>query len=110
MAASAAHSEGPPLMHHELSSSVTSGLAVFYVLAAAANAGYAYYHVRHRNRPQALLWLIAAGLFLIHAFLYLTPIGANLVISETLADWVNWGTNAVTYFVLSTVAFILVLI
>jgi hypothetical protein len=97
-------------MHHQLPSSVQSGLAVFYVLAAATNAAYAYYHVRHRNRPQALLWLIAAGLFLIHAFLYLAPIGASLVISETLADWVNWGTNAVTYFVLSSVGFILLLI
>jgi hypothetical protein len=97
-------------MHHELSSSVTSGLAVFYVLAAAANAGYAYYHVRHRNRPQALLWLIAAGLFLVHAFLYLSPAGSRLTISESLTDWVNWGTNAVTYFVLSTVAFALLLI
>jgi hypothetical protein len=92
-------------MHNELSPSVQSGLAVFYVLAAAANAGFAYYHVRHRNRPQALLWLAVAGLFLIHTFAYLSPAGSHLVISETLADWVNWGTNAVTYFVLSTIAF-----
>jgi hypothetical protein len=97
-------------MHRELSSSVTSGLAAYYVLAAALNAGFAYYHVRHRNRPQALIWLLAAGVFLIHTFLYLAPIGQHLTISETLADWVNWGTNAVTYFVLSTAAFIIVLL
>ena len=96
-------------MHHELSSSVSSGLAVFYVLAAALNAGCAYYHVRHRNRPQASLWLLAAGVFLLHALLYLSPFGKHLVISETLADWVNWGTNAVSYFVLSTIAFAVVL-
>ena len=97
-------------MHHELTPSVQSGLAVFYVLAAAMNAGYAYYHVKHRNRPQASLWLLAAGAFLVHAFLYLAPIGRHLVIPTTIADWVDWGTNAVTYFVLSTVGFILVLL
>jgi hypothetical protein len=97
-------------MHRDLSSSVQSGLAVFYVLAAALNAGYAYYHVRHRNRPQALIWLIAAGIFLVHAFLYLSPVGARLTISESFADWVNWATNAVTYFVLSTVAFALLVV
>src|SRR5947209_4850697 len=97
-------------MHHELDSNVASGLAVFYVLCAALNAGYAYYHVRHRNRPQAMLWLIAAGLFLVHTFVYLSPAGHQLVISEGLAEWVNWATNAVTYFVISTVAFALVLV
>jgi hypothetical protein len=97
-------------MHHELDSNVASGLAVFYVLCAALNAGYAYYHVKHRNRPQAMLWLIAAGFFLLHTFLYLSPAGRQLVISEGLADWVNWATNAVTYFVISTVAFALVLL
>ncbi len=97
-------------MHHELSASVQSGLAVFYVLAAAANAAYAYYHLKHRNRPQVSLWLLAAAVFLIHAFLYLSPTGRNLVIPEGIADWVNWGTNAVTYFVASTVAFIVVLL
>ena len=96
-------------MHHELEPNVTSGLAVFYVLAAVLNAAYAYYHVKNRNRPQASIWLIAAGFFLLHAFLYLAPLGRNLVIPEALADWVDWGTNAVTYFVASTVGFIIVL-
>jgi hypothetical protein len=97
-------------MHHELDSNVASGLAVFYVICAALNAGYAYYHVKQRNRPQALLWLIAAGIFLIHTFVYLSPAGHHLVISEGLAEWVNWATNAVTYFVVSTVGFALVLL
>jgi hypothetical protein len=97
-------------MHHELDSNVASGLAVFYVICAAMNAGFAYYHVKHRNRPQALIWLVAAGIFLVHTFFYLSPAGHHLVISEGLAEWVNWATNAVTYFVVSTVAFALVLL
>src|SRR5437870_8336198 len=94
----------------ELTPSVQKGLAVYYALVAVLNAGFAYYHVRHRNRPQALLWLVVAGIFLVHTFLYLSPAGSHLVISETLADWINWGTNAVTYFVLSTVVFAVVLL
>jgi hypothetical protein len=97
-------------MHHELPSSVQAGLAVFYVLAAALNAGYAYYHVKHRNRPEALIWLLAAGLFLVHTFIYLSPAGAHFVIPESVTYWVDWATNAVTYFVLSTVVFIAVIV
>jgi hypothetical protein len=97
-------------MHTGLTPSVEKGLAVFYVLAAVLNAGYAYYHVKHRNRPQALLWLVVAGVFLAHAFAYLSPAGAELVIPESVTHAVNVATNAVSYFVLSTVAFILVLV
>jgi hypothetical protein len=97
-------------MHHELSAAVQSGLAVFYVLAAALNAGYAYYHLKRGDRSQVPLWLLAAGVFLAHAVCYLLPFGSRLVIPWALADWVNWGTNAVTYFVLSTVAFVIVLL
>jgi hypothetical protein len=97
-------------MHdHDLPSSVQSGLAVFYVLAAALNAGYAYYHVKHRNRPEATLWLLAAGFFLVHAFIYLSPAGAHTRIPESITYWVDWATNAVTYFVLSTVVFLVVI-
>jgi len=97
-------------MHNELSSSVRSGLAVYYVLAAALNAGFAYYHLKRRNSAQALLWLLAAGVFLVHTFIYLSPAGARAVIPEGLADWVDWATNAVTYFVLSTVGFVALII
>ncbi|HEY1376879.1 MAG TPA: hypothetical protein VGF55_08790 [Gemmataceae bacterium] len=97
-------------MNHELSSSVRSGLAVYYVLAAALNAGFAYYHLKRRNSAQALLWLLAAGVFLVHTFLYLSPAGARAVIPEGLADWVDWATNAVTYFILSTLGFIALII
>src|SRR5581483_11684975 len=96
-------------MHDELSTPVQKGLAVFYVLVAALNAGYAFYHVKHRNRGQALLWLVVAGVFLIHAFAYMSPAGAHLTINEGITYWVDWATNAVTYFVLSTLAFIALL-
>ncbi len=93
-----------------LTPSVQKGLAVYYVLVAVLNAAFAYYHVKHRNRPQALVWLIVAGLFLIHAFAYLSPAGGRLVIDESITEWVDWATNAVSYFVLSTVGFIALIV
>jgi Cytochrome b(C-terminal)/b6/petD len=94
----------------ELTPSVQKGLAVYYALVAVLNAGFAYYHVKHRNRPQALLWLIVAGVFLAHTFVYLSPGGAHLTVNEGITYWVNWATNAVSYFVVSSLAFIAVLV
>jgi hypothetical protein len=97
-------------MHYDLSPEVCKGLAVFYVLAAVANAGFAYFQLKRRNRAATLLWLVVAGVFLFHALLYLSPYGSRSVIPESLAGWVDWATNAVTYFVLSTVGFIVLLV
>jgi hypothetical protein len=96
-------------MHHELSTSVQRGLAVYYVLIAAFNAGVAYYFVKDRNRGQALTWILVAGLFLLHGLAYLSPAGHGLVIPESATFLVDAATNAVSYFVLSTVLFIAVL-
>jgi len=97
-------------MHTELTAPVQSGLAVYYVIAALLNAGFAYYFVRQRDRGQALLWIVVAGLFLLHAVAYLTPAGRSMVIPESVTSAVDAATNAVSYFVLSTVAFIVVLV
>src|SRR5438105_2200523 len=85
------------------------GLAVYYALCAVFNVGFAYYWVQRRHREQSLLWFLAAGLFGAHALLYLTPLGAKMVIAESVTHFVDTVTNAVSYFVLSTVAFIAVL-
>ena len=63
-------------MHHEMTTTVSSGLAVFYVLAAALNAGCAYYYVKQRNRPQALLWLLAAGVLSVDEVRAMRGLGA----------------------------------
>jgi hypothetical protein len=96
--------------HHELSASVQRGLAVFYVLAALLNVGFAVYFTRRRDRGPALAWTLFAGLFLVHALAYLSPAGAGLVIPAGVTTMVDAATNAVSYFVLSTVAFIAVLV
>jgi len=96
-------------MHHELTTSVQRGLAVYYVLIAALNAGVAYYFVKDRNRGQALTWILFAGLFLLHGLAYLSPAGHVLVIPESATFLVDAATNAVSYFVLSTLLFIAVL-
>ncbi|HTK75829.1 MAG TPA: hypothetical protein VL371_11270 [Gemmataceae bacterium] len=96
-------------MHGELSTSVQRGLAVYYVLIAAFNAGVAYYFVKARNRGQALAWILVAGLFLLHALAYLSPAGRGLVLPESATVLVDAATNAVSYFVLSTLLFIAVL-
>jgi Cytochrome b(C-terminal)/b6/petD len=97
-------------MHHELSPSVQRGLAVYFVLVALLNAGFGYWFVKHRNRGQALAWLLVAGVFLVHALLFLSPAGASLVIPESFTVMVDTATNAVSYFVLSTALFIAVLV
>lgn len=96
-------------MHDGLSTNVQRGLAVYYVIIAAFNAGIAYYFVKERNRGQALAWILVAGLFLLHALAYLSPAGHGLVIPESATFLVDAATNAVSYFVLSTVLFIAVL-
>ena len=40
-------------MHHDLLAPVQRGLAVYFVLIAAFNAGVGYYFVKQRNRAQA---------------------------------------------------------
>lgn len=96
-------------MHDVLSPNVQRGLAVYYVLIAAFNAGVAYYFVKTRNRGQALAWILVAGLFILHALAYLSPAGRGLVIPESATVLVDAATNAVSYFVLSTLLFIAVL-
>src|SRR5262245_24293501 len=97
-------------MHTELTPSVQHGLAAHYVICALLNLGFAWSFIRQRNRPQALLWVIVAGVFAAHAVAYLLPTGKHLVIPESVTHGIDAATNAVSYFVLSTVAFILLIV
>jgi len=97
-------------MHPPLDAPVLKGLAGYYALMALLNAGYAFYHIKHRNRPQALLWLLVAGAFLVHTFVYLSPAGMRAVIPDSVTHSIDAATNAVSYFVLSTAAFVILLV
>jgi Cytochrome b(C-terminal)/b6/petD len=97
-------------MHTELTLSVQHGLVAHYVICALLNLGFAWWFIRQRNRPQALLWVIVAAIFAVHAFAYLLPTGKRLVIPESVTHGIDAATNAVSYFVLSTVAFILLIV
>ncbi len=94
-------------MHTELTRGVQNGLGVFYILCALLNFGVAWYYVKHRDRPLALLWTAVGGAFVAHAVLYFLPIGSHLIIPERVTHAIDAVTNAVTYFVGSCIAFAL---
>jgi hypothetical protein len=65
-----------------LGHSTAFALAVFYLLVVVMNLGYAFYQFYvNRDRKQAAIWGGVAGVFLIHAILYLVASR-----SEDLAD------------------------
>jgi hypothetical protein len=58
-----------------LSHSTAFSLAVFYLLVVVLNISYAAYHLYvNRDRKQGAIWGAVAGVFLIHAALYLSPV------------------------------------
>jgi hypothetical protein len=57
-----------------LTHSTAFSLAVFYLLVVVLNLGYAAYQLWvNRDRKQAAIWGLVAGVFLIHAALFLSP-------------------------------------
>jgi hypothetical protein len=92
-----------------LSSGMQIGLAVFYLLVALMNVGFAYPYYRRKDMRMAGIWAAVAGLFLLHAVLYFLPVGGHLILPEFVRNVVDKLMNAVSYFVISVVAFILLL-
>jgi hypothetical protein len=85
-----------------LSGSVQTGLGVYYLLVTFLNLGFAcYWSFAKRNRGQTALWTTVAGVFLIHAAVYLTGGGADWIMPEGLRASLDWFMNAVTYFLLA---------
>jgi hypothetical protein len=91
-----------------LQASTQTGLAVFYLLVAAMNLGYAWYHYARRNRTEAMAWGLVTAVFLVHSFAYFGHQGWTL--SQGIKNAVDSATGPVTYFVGSTIAFIVVLV
>jgi hypothetical protein len=97
--------------HHAetLSSGMQIGLAVFYLLVALMNLGFAWPYFRRKDMQRAGIWVVVAGVFLLHALLYLLPVGHYLVLPAFIRNVIDTAMNAVSYFVISVVAFILLL-
>jgi hypothetical protein len=91
-----------------LTSSIQTGLGVYYVLAALLNLGFAAYQLKfQRNSFQAVIWTVVSGVFLIHAIAYFAQLG--WVLPQGLRDLADAFMGPVTYFVLSVTGFILFL-
>ncbi len=92
-----------------------TGLAVFYFLVVLLNVGFALYQLRYRqNSTQGLLWLVVAGVFLVHALLYASHHGP--VLSPGFRAFTTrlmgaWGGQAgpILYTALSVIGFVLFL-
>jgi hypothetical protein len=96
-------------------SDIGIGLACFYIVVAILNLGFAFYqfHLR-RDRLQAVVWATVAGIFLLHAALYLA--GVALVLPHGIRDSITnimgmYGgqMGPILYSVLSVIGFAAVL-
>jgi hypothetical protein len=62
-----------------LAASVQTGLGIYYLLVVLLNVGFAaYYYYARKNLMQTAIWGIVAGVFLVHAALYLLGQGPTL--------------------------------
>jgi uncharacterized membrane protein len=90
-----------------LSTGLQSGLAFYYFLVVLLNVGFVAYWRSRRNSVQVLIWSAVAVLFLVHACAY--AFGAGWVIPHGVRDSFNGLMNAVSYFVMAVIGFILFL-
>ncbi len=66
-------------MHGDLTPHIQNGLGIYYLLVMLLNLGYAAYHFWiAKNKTQALVWIGAAGVFLLHALAYFAHFGWTL--------------------------------
>jgi len=91
-----------------LSVPLQNGLAVFFLLCALMNLGFAWHYLRRKDAPSALIWTGVAVIFLIHMVVYFLHLG--WVLSPALADAIDNMTGPVIYTTLSVVGFAAVLI
>jgi hypothetical protein len=97
-----------------LDSNIQTGLAVFYVLCAVMNAGFALYYRQDartntdpngkaRSQTASTVWFAVTALFLLHAVAYFMK--AGWVIPKAISEGIDTLTNPITYTVLSMIAF-----
>jgi hypothetical protein len=95
-------------MEQPLDTSLQNSLAVFYLLIAILNLGFAAYYFRARNTTSALVWTAVAGLFVVHAIAYFAHLG--WVLPYGLRERVDRVMGPVLYTTMSVVGFVLVLV
>jgi hypothetical protein len=102
-------------MEHPLDKGLQNALVVYYLLVAVLNLGFAaWWFYAAKNKAAALLWAIVSGVFLVHAFLYLSHSGP--VLSRGVRDFTTgfmglYGgqMGPIIYVTLSIVGFIVLL-
>jgi hypothetical protein len=94
--------------HKALDTSLQNGLAVYYLLVALMNLGFAAYWYARKDRGLAIIWAVVTGVFLIHAALF--AVHAGPVIPVFATEGVNHLMGPVIYTTLSVVGFVLMLV
>src|SRR5262245_24076235 len=102
-------------MHSPLDKGLQTGLGVYFALCALMNVCFALYYHRYsapRKKDIATIWYIVAGVFLLHAALYLAQFG--LVIPRWFTGAIDWALNgnrgATIYVTLSVILFVVMVI
>lgn len=94
--------------HNGLSHALQTGLGWYFVLVVLMNLGFAaYFFFNRKNRLQAFIWVVVAGLFLTHAIAFFGHAGWRL--GEGIKEAVNYAMNPVTYFFGSVLLLVIVL-
>src|SRR4051812_31436791 len=96
-------------MEHTLEPGLQNALAVYYLLVALMNLGFAaYYFYGPRRTTPALAWAAVGALFLVHAVAYLLHL--NWVLPLGLREEVDRAMGPVLYTTISAVGFVLLLV
>jgi hypothetical protein len=95
-------------MEQHLDDSLQNALAVFYLLVALLNFGFALYYYRGRRMGPALAWALVGALFLLHTGAYLAH--GDWVMPMGLRNLIDKLMGPVVYTTLSVIAFAALLI
>ena len=90
---------------HTLSPSLQTGLGFYFLIVACMNVGFSYFYYTLKNMLQAIIWLVVAGVFLIHAVAYFAH--ADWIIPDAVQNAVNFVMNPVSYFVVACAVLVL---
>jgi hypothetical protein len=86
-----------------------NGLAVYYLLVALMNLGFAaYYFYGPKNKLLAAVWAGVACLFLVHTIAYFAKL--NWIIPQSITDGVNRVMDATVYTSVSIGLFVVLLV
>jgi hypothetical protein len=92
--------------NHGLPASLQNGLAVYYLIVAAMNVGFAaYFYYALKNFTQVIVWLAVGAIFLLHSVAYFGHVGWT--IPAGLQDAVNQVMNPVSYFIVAVLVLFL---